>query len=412
MAVLRQNPARILISVIQHYVDGAGGSSRLAYDQALYLRDRGHEVWMLASARTDDAPEHEYKDGFHFLRYRCQKSTLTLRPMLSCKRAISNILKRHAPGNFDIVHGHGTLQHLAVCEYVGGSARKCFSVHSPVVDEIRANLRGNGMKAYTRHVLGTPLLRRAERECLRQSDWVNAFSNFTATRMKHHHGALADRIEVLPGWGDMNRFRIIADRSTAKAQLGWRTDIPVLFTLRRLERRMGIDNLLNAVSMLSKEGIQIQMIIGGTGTIRNELQWLAQTLGLQDTVQFVGFVPDEVLPLMYGACDAFVLPTAALECFGIIAVEALASGRPVLATPVAAIPEIINRVEPTWLARSETPQAIRDLLRDFINRRLPMHDPNRLRQIAQSSWDKNRQLDVFCDRVFGNTNSIASAGAQ
>jgi glycosyltransferase involved in cell wall biosynthesis len=246
----------------------------------------------------------------------------------------------------------------------------------------------------------SPILAKLERDCLSQADWINSFSNFTKSRMGELHGSLADKIEVTPGWADTSRFRIVSDRDAARRQLGWRTDVPILFTLRRLVRRMGLDRLIRAAHLLRGHGLQFQLVIGGQGPLREPLESLARELGMSDMVLFTGFLPDEVLPLAYGACDAFVLPTAELECFGIIAVEALASGRPVLATPVAAIPEIINRVEPKWLASGTDPQSIATLLRQFLRGDLPAHDPGRLRSITQEHWSFG-SLHRFCYRALG-----------
>ena len=68
--------------------------------------------------------------------------------------------------------------------------------------------------------------------------------------------------------------------------------------------------------------------------------------GTEKYVTVGGEVSEQDLPLMYGACDAFVLPTRSLECFGLIAIEALSAGRPVMATPVGAIPEVLRTSSP------------------------------------------------------------------
>ena len=100
----------------------------------------------------------------------------------------------------------------------------------------------------------------------------------------------------------------------------------------------------------------------------------------------LGLVSDDVLPIMYGAADAFVLPTAALEGFGLIAVEALACGTPVLATPVGAIPELLSDVEPAWLAADATGEAIASLVGRFFSGGLPRHDPLELRRFVEKRY--------------------------
>jgi glycosyltransferase involved in cell wall biosynthesis len=90
--------------------------------------------------------------------------------------------------------------------------------------------------------------------------------------------------------------------------------------------------------------------------------------------------------LAYAACDAFVLPTAALEGFGIIALEVLASGRPVLATPVGGIPEILEQVEPKWMAGGSDARSIAQVLRQFLDGNLPQHSARELHAFVESRF--------------------------
>jgi glycosyltransferase involved in cell wall biosynthesis len=117
---------------------------------------------------------------------------------------------------------------------------------------------------------------------------------------------------------------------------------------------------------------------------------------------------------MYGACDAFVLPTAELECFGLIALEALACGRPVLATPVAAIPEVVSNFEKAWLASSAEEGAIADLLHAYLSGRLPVHSPAALRSRTQELYAQNIRLRQFATAVLGSLGEglppLGSAG--
>jgi glycosyltransferase involved in cell wall biosynthesis len=79
---------------------------------------------------------------------------------------------------------------------------------------------------------------------------------------------------------------------------------------------------------------------------------------LDDRATLLGRVSDQRLPVLYRSCDVFVLPTLALECFGIIILEALASGKPVIATPVAAIPELLSQIFPAGLLPETSASAL------------------------------------------------------
>jgi glycosyltransferase involved in cell wall biosynthesis len=199
----------------------------------------------------------------------------------------------------------------------------------------------------------------------------------------------------------LERFRIADDRTRLKAVLGWPEDVPAFFTLRRLVPRMGLDSLLYALREVKSAGCSFVTIIGGQGPLRNELQKLIDDLGLKGLVYLVGHIPDSQLPAYYAAADAFLLPTAELECFGLIVLEALACGRPVLSTPVGAIPEILARIEPKWLARDQTPPAIADLIIEYLAGRLPRHAPEQLRHTVERLYAQPKILERLVSLALG-----------
>jgi glycosyltransferase involved in cell wall biosynthesis len=177
-----------------------------------------------------------------------------------------------------------------------------------------------------------------------------------------------------------------------------------LFTLRRMVRRMGLDRLVRAIGILRDRGHKFRLIIGGAGPLRQELEQIVQALDLSDFVRFLGRVDDTDLPTMYGACDAFVLPTAELECFGLIAIEALACGRPVLATPVAAIPELLSNFEKEWLAKSADESDIAELISAFLSGGLPSHSLADLRRRTEDLYSQDAQLARLAMLVLGSAH--------
>ena len=124
------------------------------------------------------------------------------------------------------------------------------------------------------------------------------------------------------------------------------------------------------------------------------------------TITFLGRLEDRDLPLAYAACDAFVLPTAELECFGLIALEALSAGRPVLATPVGAIPEMIRKFDTSWLAQSAKAEDIADVLRKYLAGELREHSPWELHHQVQRDYGRERVLGEFIGATVGRDEDI------
>jgi glycosyltransferase involved in cell wall biosynthesis len=398
---------KILLTSIEHYVDLPSGSARLVWDEARFLAAAGHEVWAVAACADRSAPEREVRDDVHLLRYTPPRSSaFDPRRRQMHQQATQNVIKRCIGGEIQFVHGHSPLQFEGALQVTSPNACKVYTVHSPAAMELTAAAATESWPGKLQSKMASSAINRVERRCLRRAHRVTALSEFTVNCLRELHGdGLADKVRVCPGWVDVDRFRVVNDRDMAKRQLGWPTDIPVLFTLRRLVPRMGLDRLLHAMAILKAKSIPPYLVIGGTGPMRGALEQLRDDLGLGSTVQFAGRVDDGILPVLYGACDAFVLPTAELECFGLIALEALACGRPVLATPVGALPEVVRHVEPNWLAKDTTAEAIANLIWTFIQGALPQYSPETLRSKIAAEFNASRRLqDLVVTIVDLNTN--------
>ena len=394
---------RIVITMLHYYLDQPSGSARLAFDEAMHMAGQGHDVWIVTQDTSGNKPECCFQNGLHVLRYRTPGfSNFDPRRVSIHQQKTKDLLIRYVGHNVDLVHGHSLLQYQGTLSFYGDKVRTCYSVHSPVLLEMRAIKRGAPFLQRLKFSITGYLTYVIEHQCLEKSNYITAFSVYTKDLLGHLHGKkIKHRTHVIPGWVDLERFKIIPNRDEIKLSLGWPTDIPVLFTLRRLVPRMGLDNLLYALRYLRSKGYKFYLVIGGSGPLRTQLESLAEKLGLKQCVHFAGFVQDDILPLMYGAADAFVLPTAELECFGIIALEALACGRPVLATPVGAIPEVLGRFEQKWLAENNSISALSKLLRDYLSGALPNHDPIKLREIVAMHYSREHVLKELVGAALG-----------
>lgn len=151
-----------------------------------------------------------------------------------------------------------------------------------------------------------------------------------------------EKISVIPGGVDIDRFNINLSSTEARTQLHWHSDRPIIFCIRRLAKRMGLENLITAMTQVRDRYPDILLYIAGKGALADSLQTQITELALTDNVKLLGYVPDEQLPLCYRAANFSVVPTVALEGFGLIVVESLAAGTPVLGTPIGGIPEILR----------------------------------------------------------------------
>jgi glycosyltransferase involved in cell wall biosynthesis len=103
----------------------------------------------------------------------------------------------------------------------------------------------------------------------------------------------------------------------------------------------GLDVLIQAIALLLEEGEAVRLVLVGDGPLRSELEHLAARLGVHQQIEFIGYQPRREVARLLNECTLFVLPSRS-ESLGIAVVEALACGKPVVATAVGGIPEIVE----------------------------------------------------------------------
>lgn len=159
------------------------------------------------------------------------------------------------------------------------------------------------------------------------------------------------RVSIVPGGVDVKRFQPAENQAAARAHLRWPEDRQIIFCIRRLVHRMGLENLITAFAKISPRHPKALLVIAGRGPLASELQAQAAALGLGENIRFAGFVSDADLPLAYAAADFSIVPSDALEGFGLITLESLACGTPVLVTPVGGLPEAVSGLSSTLVLR-------------------------------------------------------------
>jgi glycosyltransferase involved in cell wall biosynthesis len=142
---------------------------------------------------------------------------------------------------------------------------------------------------------------------------------------------------LVPNGVDTRRFY-------PKPELRTAGKIGFLAVLDDFHRYKGLDVLLRSAQELDGRGLEGTLLVGGSGALRSEYERLAASLGLVDRVRFLGFVPDSELLDFFNGCQVFVLPTTdrRREGFGLVVVEAMACGVPVVVTSAAGVADVVR----------------------------------------------------------------------
>jgi D-inositol-3-phosphate glycosyltransferase len=200
---------------------------------------------------------------------------------------------------------------------------------------------------------GEPDLRiNAEKELVRDCHRIIASTMKGKKDLIDYYDASPETISVIPCGVNLDLFRPIG-RETARCYLGLKEESIILFVGRIIPLK-GIDNLLMAMSYLQrKEGIKL-VVIGGDEHSQTEverLKDLSRSLKIQESVIFLGLVKQEILPFFYSAANLCVVPSY-YESFGLVVLESLACGTPVVATQVGGAESVIRQGETGYVVRN------------------------------------------------------------
>lgn len=170
---------------------------------------------------------------------------------------------------------------------------------------------------------------------------------------------------VIPNAVDAQRFNTEVSGSSIRRRYAIPEVEPLVIFVGRLVRHKGIEYLLQAIRQ-----VDARLLVIGGGEYASRLKGLAVSLGLGEKVVFTGHVPEAEKPEYFAACDLLVLPSVSrLEAFGIAALEAMASGRPVVVSDVPGVREVITDGVEGLLAEPMNPDDIASKVRRLLDDR-------------------------------------------
>lgn len=176
-------------------------------------------------------------------------------------------------------------------------------------------------------------------------------------------------VRTIPNGFDQSRFQCL-DREEAQLRVAgrWGVSGPYLLYVARLEHPgKNHVRLLEAFARMRADGLQHQLVLAGSRwSGAEEIESRARELGLEDSVVFTGFVPNEALPDLYAAADIFVFPSL-FEGFGIPLLEAMMARVPVCASDRASIPEVVG--DAGLLFDPDDPSSIEDRVQQIVSDR-------------------------------------------
>ncbi|RLG14823.1 MAG: glycosyltransferase family 1 protein [Candidatus Nanohalarchaeota archaeon] len=297
-----------------------GGVENYVYELSKQLVRQGHEVKVIcANEPLSKAQEQIEGVEVNRLKYFGKIANTNITPLLPVK-----LLSEE----FDVIHTHLPTPWSAEWSAVISVLRR-----KKLVVTYHNDIAGRGISKYIAKFYNMTMLKfimgRAHKIIITQPKYLD-YSPY----LKKYN----DKIVVIPVGVDTKRFKPMKVKKEPHT-------VGFLSVLDEYHRYKGLDYLLKAVVPAKEKMPDIKLMIGGSGALLREYKKMAKYLGIEDNVKFLGFIPDKKLVEFYNKLDVFVLPSTSSEQegFGIVALEALACGTPVIMTDIMGISREIKK---------------------------------------------------------------------
>ncbi len=391
---MRTDEARRLSVLLAESGRTVGGTERVVWELATRLSPRRFAVraWLSPEPALDELASALGARGVAVDRVREVDSRWDWRGMASTWLA----LRRLAP---DVLHVHHVWP--AADRYLALLARAAGVPHVVITEHIVGQPHSGGQRAL-------------KRDELARADAVTAVCGAVADTLVSDYGMARDRVRVVPNGAEPPDEAREAPQARAwRERFGASLIRPLWVVAARLEEQKGHAVLLDALAEVWKRGLEFTLAVAGEGSLRGALEQRAQQLGIAPRVRFLGQIED-VGPLL-AAADAVVLPSL-WEGLPLILLEALVRSRPVIATDVGGIGEVVENGTHGVLVAPGNVLALADELEAFHRRseraiRMGRAGGERVR--AEYTWQAVvNGFEAVYDEVLGlATFSPAAEGA-
>jgi len=378
--------------------DITGGAERVLYEQTSHLAEKGNNVWIITRELPIHTSHYELINNVHEFRYHINQLnfvTFIFSSILNSIKLFTRLLNKNS---FDIINLHQPFSAFGInLTSKSKKIKKVYTCLSLAFEEYETrNPKPSRTLPRISYTLNSYLRKYIEKYSISKSNLIVVLSEFTKSKLIEHYKINPGKTHIVPGGVDLNRFKFNQNKREIRKQLGLSEEKFIIFTVRNLVPRMGLENLVYAMKDIIKSAKDIYLIIGGEGELREKLTNLISELNLRDFVKLQGFILDEDLPFYYQAADFFILPTKWLEGFGLVTLEAMACGIPVLGTPVGGTKEILTKFNPSFLFKDTKPESIAELILDKY--KYYKDRPDEYKQLSQKcrafveknySWERN-----------------------
>jgi glycosyltransferase involved in cell wall biosynthesis len=199
---------------------------------------------------------------------------------------------------------------------------------------------------------------------LREPDFVTGVSPSVCQFLSQKCAVVAERIKLIPNGVDIDRFGLHEDQNAVRTELGLLPEDEIIGCIGNLRKEKNQRLAIEALAMLCQQRPRLKLVICGDGDHRSELENLARSLNVSQSTLFLGYRLDA--PRVFAALDLFCLPSS-YEGMPLSILEAWAAGKPVVATDVIGIRDLVSNGVNGLLVPADVPRAMADALRALLD---------------------------------------------
>jgi glycosyltransferase involved in cell wall biosynthesis len=302
------------------------------------MQERGHSCLVLAQKDDPFWKDEEVHQGISIKRFDFQNIILNRGPnnLGVIRKYLEWVLQVFRP---DVIHVNGCIGWSVM---MFSMLQNMFSM--PLILTVHAPFyHKNEMLSFVRKIC-------------REVDRICCVSKWVVREMEKRLPEVRDKVRLI--YNGLPPFEI------APTPLSFSP--PILLLMGRLSVEKGFATAIQAFSLMKKRGSSARLLIAGVGAERPELEQLVGELGWADSVEFTGAVERDEIPHLMNRASLVIVPSY-FETFGLVALEAMQMGRPVIATNVGGLPEIISEDVNGCLVPPEDPEALCKAIRELLS---------------------------------------------
>lgn len=366
-----------------------GGAGTYAINVTRELAKLGHEVTVFTPhIETDKSLKNDDNLKIHRIAL---NNNLPFKALQFWLKLPETILEFELNNKFDVIHFNG-LSYWFVKNKLS-EAPNIVTIHHLVIDAIKCNNLSRISRIKDVSGENSYLMPFLEKRCVKCADKIISVSEFTKKQIVETYGINPENNDVIYNGIELKeQIFDEAEFEELKTQFSIPQKPVILFVGRVDDHRKGLDILLKSFNNVLKNIDSILLVVGKGN--QTEARTLATSLGIQDKVFFTGFVDDTTLKKCYAICDVYVIPSR-LEGFGLTILEAMAAEKPVVATNVGGIPELVKQHRNGILVKPKNPEQLAEaIISILLNKEksevIQINNYNDARDIF--TWQKTAEL--------------------